>query len=191
MSSVLEFYEDRMERLYCERGFTELGLMLRRGKTQNPYTISDHKNIITPLGTKIVNGDLVTRIDHENPDQFIIVAKQIGADCVSMQGKRINSHIDIVSIEKVLDKNHRRVGTKEVPVLQQVPAYCEDVRSRIFFYDAGFQPQLVRKFFVQPDPRIKAMQRIKSDDGNFQIDDIAKDKYRDVWVIQVSEDARE
>ena len=34
------------------------------------------------------------------------------------------------------------------------------------------------------------MQRIKSDDGMFQIDDIAKDKYRDVWVIQVSEDAR-
>ena len=26
---------------------------------------------------------------------------------------------------------------------------------------------------------------------NEEIDDIAKDKYRDVWVIQVSEDARE
>ena len=77
MSSVLEFYSDRLERLSCDRGFIEKGLMLRRGKTQDPYTISDHKNIVLPLGTQFINGDLITRIDHENPDQFIIVAKQI------------------------------------------------------------------------------------------------------------------
>lgn len=190
MSSVLEFYSDRLENLYCERGFTEQGLMLRRGKTQNPYTISDHKNIIVPLGTQILNGDLITRVDHENPDQFIIVAKQIGADCVSMQGKRINMHISIYNVGKELDKNHRQIGVKEDLVLENVPSYCEDQSAYNTFYDAGFLPKVIKKFFIQPDNRVKNMQRIKCDDGIFQIDGITKDKYRDVWVIQVSEDAR-
>ncbi|MGM9540082.1 hypothetical protein [Anaerovibrio sp.] len=190
MSSVLEFYSDRLERLQCERGFTEEGLVLRRGKTQDPYTISDHKNLVLPLGTKVVNGDLLTRIDHETPDQMIIVAKQIGADCVSMQGKRINTHIDIYNIVNELDKNHKRTGIREELVLGNVPSYCQDQSAYVTFYDAGFLPKVVKKFFVQPDDRIRDMQRIKSDDGIFQIDDIAKDKYRDVWVIQVSEDAR-
>ena len=190
MSSVLEFYSDRLERLQCERGFIEEGLILRRGKTQDPYTISDHKNIMLPLGTKVVNGDLVTRIDHETPDQMIIVAKQIGADCVSLQGKRINAHIDIYNIVNELDKNHKRTGIREELVLGNVPSYCQDQSAYVTFHDAGYLPKVVKKFFVQPDNRIKDMQRIKSDDGMFQIDDIAKDKYREVWVIQVSEDAR-
>ena len=190
MSSVLEFYSDRLERLQCERGFIEEGLMLRRGKTQNPYTISDHKNVIVPLGTKIANGYLIKRIDHELQDQFIIVAKQIGADCVSMQGKRINSFIDIYQISNKLDDHHRKVGLKEELVLKNIPSYCEDQSAYYQFYDAGYLPKVVKKFFVQPDDRIKDMQRIKSEDGVFQIDGITKEKYRDVWVIQVSEDAR-
>ena len=190
MSSVLEFYSVRLERLQCERGFIEEGLMLRRGKTQNPYTISDHKNVIVPLGTKIANGDLIKRIDHELQDQFIIVAKQIGADCVSMQGKRINSFIDIYQISNKLDDHHRKVGLKEELVLKNIPSYCEDQSAYNQFYDAGYLPKVVKKFFVQPDDRIKDMQRIKSEDGVFQIDGITKEKYRDVWVIQASEDAR-
>lgn len=190
MSSVLDFYSDRLERLECDRGFIEKGLMLRRGKTQDPYTISDHKNIIIPLGTKFLNGDLITRIDHENPDQFIIVAKQIGTDCVSMQGKRVNAHINIYSLSNELDEKHRRVGIKETLVAENVPSYCEDQSARVKFYDAGFLPDVVKKFYVQPNDKFKDMQRIKSDDGTFQIDNIAKDKYRDVWVMQVSRDAR-
>jgi hypothetical protein len=190
MSSVLDFYSDRLERLECDRGFIEKGLMLRRGKTQDPYTISDHKNIIIPLGTKFLNGDLITRIDHENPDQFIIVAKQIGADCVSMQGKRVNAHINIYSLSNELDEKHRRVGIKETLMAENVPSYCEDQSARVKFYDAGFLPDVVKKFYVQPNDKFKDMQRIKSDDGTFQIDNIAKDKYRDVWVMQVSRDAR-
>lgn len=190
MSSVLDFYADRLEQLECDRGFIEKGLMLRRGKTQDPYTISDHKNIVIPLGTKFLNGDLVTRIDHENKDQFIIVAKQIGADCVSMQGKRVNAHINIYSLSNELDDKHRRTGIKETLVAENVPSYCEDQSARVKFYDAGFLPDVVKKFYVQPNPKFKDMQRIKSDDGIFQIDNIAKDKYRDVWVMQVSRDAR-
>lgn len=190
MSSVLDFYSDRLERLECDRGFIEKGLMLRRGKTQDPYTISDHKNIIIPLGTKFLNGDLITRIDHENPDQFIIVAKQIGIDCVSMQGKRVNAHINIYSLSNELDEKHRRIGIKETLVAENVPSYCEDQSARVKFYDAGFLPDVVKKFYVQPNDKFKDMQRIKSDDGTFQIDNIAKDKYRDVWVMQVSRDAR-
>ena len=190
MSSVLDFYSDRLERLECDRGFIEKGLMLRRGKTQDPYTISDHKNIIIPLGTKFLNGDLITRIDHENKDQFIIVAKQIGADCVSMQGKRVNAHINIYSLSNELDEKHRRTGIKETLVAENVPSYCEDQSARVKFYDAGFLPDVVKKFYVQPNSKFKDMQRIKSDDGIFQIDNIAKDKYRDVWVMQVSRDAR-
>ena len=190
MSSVLEFYSDRLERLQCERGFIEEGLMLRRGKTQNPYTISDHKNVIVPLGTKIANGDLIKRIDHELQDQFIIVAKQIGADCVSLQGKRINAHIDIYNIVNELDKNHKRTGIREELVLGNVPSYCQDQSAYVTFHDAGYLPKVVKKFFVQPDNRIKDMQRIKSDDGMFQIDDIAKDKYSPASLIQVSADAR-
>ena len=190
MSSVLDFYSDRLERLECDRGFVEKGLMLRRGKTQDPYTISDHKNIVIPLGTKFLNGDLITRIDHENKDQFIIVAKQIGADCVSMQGKRVNAHINIYSLSNELDEKHRRTGIKETLVAENVPSYCEDQSARVKFYDAGFLPDVVKKFYVQPNSKFKDMQRIKSDDGIFQIDNIAKDKYRDVWVMQVSRDAR-
>lgn len=190
MSSVLDFYSDRLERLECDRGFIEKGLMLRRGKTQDPYTISDHKNIVIPLGTKFLNGDLITRIDHENKDQFIIVAKQIGADCVSMQGKRVNAHINIYSLSNELDEKHRRTGIKETLVAENVPSYCEDQSARVKFYDAGFLPDVVKKFYVQPNSKFKDMQRIKSDDGIFQIDNIAKDKYRDVWVMQVSRDAR-
>ena len=190
MSSVLDFYSDRLERLECDRGFIEKGLMLRRGKTQDPYTISDHKNIVIPLGTKFLNGDLITRIDHENKDQFIIVAKQIGADCVSMQGKRVNAHMNIYSLSNELDEKHRRTGIKETLVAENVPSYCEDQSARVKFYDAGFLPDVVKKFYVQPNSKFKDMQRIKSDDGIFQIDNIAKDKYRDVWVMQVSRDAR-
>ena len=89
-----------------------------------------------------------------------------------------------------LDKNHKRTGIREELVLGNVPSYCQDQSAYVTFHDAGYLPKVVKKFFVQPDDRIKDMQRIKSDDGMFQIDDIAKDKYRDVWVIQVSEDAR-
>lgn len=190
MSSVLDFYADRLERVECDRGFVELGLVLRRGKTQDPYTISDHKNFFFPLGSQIMNGDLITRIDHDTKDQYIVVAKQIGDDNVAVQGKRINTHINIYKLVDKYDSKHKKIGVEEVLTEENVPSYTNEQVASMRSYDAGLLESCTRFFFTKQGLDCDTLYRVKFYGANYEVVGIAKEKYRDMWVIQVKEDAR-
>ena len=107
--NVLAYYTDRMEPLTSENGTTEQALVLRRGKTMSPQTIADGRVMLVDLGTQFVGGDILSR---QNGEQYFIVSKQQSSDCVQMQGKRVNAHVNISALT---DKyvNHKKVGTEE------------------------------------------------------------------------------
>lgn len=185
-SSVLEFYKDRIEELKNSRGFSDYGLVLRRGKTQNPYTISDHKNIIVPLDAKTNNGDIIER---SNGDKYIILARQVGADCTSMQGKRINCQITMAHIEDRFE-NHKRVGVVETIYATGVDVYSEDQSASMRVYDSGLLPHTVKKLYIQLGYDIKILDRFIYNGHKYQVDDIERERYRNMIVVQVSEDTR-
>lgn len=184
--NVLMFYADRMENFTYGNGKVERGLVLRRGKSNSAKTISDGKFLFTELGTGIMNGTIVHR---DNGDRFIIISKQSSADCVQMQGRRINGDVEVIEIKDKYE-NHKKVGKEESVVADDVPVYFTDINASMRQYDAGLLPKTIKKIIMRTDVPIDLLYRIKLNGRNYQVDNIDTAKYVDLYEVQVSEDTR-
>ena len=184
--NVLGFYADRMEDI-AFRGKTEKCLLLRRGKSMSPKTIADGKVIVTENGTDIQNGELIERAN--TGEKFLIIAKQHSADCVQMQGRRINGSFALV---KFVDNyvHHKRVGTTARTVATDVPTYFEDINAAMKQYDAGLLQTTVKKLIVQTSIPVDLLDRIVLNGRNYQVVNVDTARYVNLLEIQVSEDNR-
>ncbi len=183
--NVLQFYSDRMEPVTF-RGNTENVLTLRRGKSMSPRTIADGKVFVTELDTNINNGDIITR---QNGEEWVIIARQASADCVQMQGRRINGKVSIIKFDDVIE-NYKKVGIKPVVVEKNIPIYFMDISASMKQYDAGLLPKTVKKILIRTDVDVDLLYRIVLDDRKYQIDNIDTAKYVNLYELQVSEDTR-
>lgn len=185
--NVLAYYTDRMEPLTNENGTTEQALVLRRGKTMSPQTIADGRVMLVDLGTQFVGGDILTR---QNGEQYFIVSKQQSSDCVQMQGKRVNAHVDISALT---DKyvNHKKVGTEETVIITDCPTYYQDVSAAMHTYDAGLLPKTVKRIVIHNSIKVKLLDRVSFGERNYQVDNIDTAKYVGLYELQLSEDTRQ
>lgn len=183
--SVLDFYADRMENV-TYRDTSEMLLCQRRGNSQTAETITDSRRFEAHLNTGIVNGDIVER---DNGDRYFIVAKQQSQDCVSMQGKRVNSYVQIYSIEDVFD-GKRKIGTQAISKDIHVPCHYTNVTAKMKSYDAGLLATTTKKLIFQSDVPVGNLDRIVINERNYQVDDIDTGKYLNLLIVQVSEDTR-
>lgn len=182
--NVLSFYYDRMEPL-AFRDKTEQALVLRRGKSMAPRTIADGKVIITGLETDIKNGEIVKRTSGE---ELIIITKQQSADCVQMQGRRVNGHVNVVKFKDQY-VNHKKTGTTAEVVKKDVPVYFADISANMRQYDAGLLQTCVKKIIMQPTD-IDLLDRIQLNGRNYQVVNVDTASYVDLLEVQVSEDNR-
>lgn len=184
--NVLGFYADRMEDI-AFRGKTEKCLLLRRGKSMSPKTIADGKVIVTENGTDIKSGELIERT--ATGERFLVIAKQHSADCVQMQGRRVNGSIDVIRLIDVY-QNHKRTGTAAQTIAAGVPTYFEEINAAMRQYDAGLLQTTVKKFLVQTDIDIQLLDRIVLNGRNYQVTNVDMAKYVNLLDVQVSEDNR-
>ena len=184
--NVLGFYADRMEDI-AFRDKTEKCLLLRRGKSMSPKTIADGKVIVTENGTEIQSGELIERT--ATGERFLIIAKQHSADCVQMQGRRINRSINVI---RRVDKyeNHKKVGAETKVIASAVPTYFEEINAAMRQYDAGLLQTTVKKFLVQTSIDIDLLDRIVLNGRNYQVTNVDTAKYVNLLDVQVSEDNR-
>ena len=184
--NVLGFYSDRMEDVSF-RGKTEKCLVLRRGKTERATVISDHKIIVTHLGTDIKNGDIVLRVS--SGERLLIIAMQYSADCVQFQGKRVNASVEIARIVDVFE-NHKKVGTRADVVASNVPVFFQDISANMKMYDAGLLPKTVKKIIMPDDTPVVNLDRLVLNGKNYEVVNVDSAKYVNLFEVQVSEDTR-
>lgn len=182
--NVLSFYADRMESLTF-RDKTDRVLVLRRGKSMSPRTIADGKVIVTNLDTDIKNGDIVTR---DSGEQLIIITKQQSADCVQMQGRRVNGKVNVVKLKDTY-VNHKKTGVSPVVVASDVPVYFVEVNAAMRQYDAGLLQTTVKKIIIQPMD-VALLDRIQLNGRNYQVVNVDTASYVNLLELQVAEDNR-
>lgn len=184
--NVLAFYHDRMEEVSF-RDTSEDVLILRRGKSMAPKTISDGKVIIADRNTAINSGELITRV--ETGEQFLIIAKQHSNDATQMQGRRVNGLIDVIKFEDVYE-HYELVDTKPVTIAEKIPCYYTDISASMKQYDAGLLQSTVKKIILQPSVDIDLLYRIRMNGRNYKVVNVDTAAYVNLIEVQVSEDNR-
>lgn len=186
MTSVLNFYGDRLEYIDIIGKPEEKVLITRRGKSTDSRIINDEKKILAFVDSNLICGDMITRQDNSS---YFIVARQSNKGCIECQGMRINATATICRLNNEYE-DLELVGSKEEIVEKNIPIYFKDISANMRFYDAGILKNTTKIIMVQNKVNINELYRVKFNGANYQVDNIDTGRYENMLYIQLSEDTR-